>query len=283
MRKTFAFAVIAVLALAACGREGQSGSVVAGLATNAPSTTSGPVAAASATPATSASAAPSASAGPAATTAPTKSSAPAATPQPGKANAPKDGKYLYNSSGKSTVPFSPPTFSGTETITYSHSGSDYTAVATNSEQAGSSTTKSRWTDTSVLLTGFKQEGAQGTVECNLNPPLTITKFPIKPETFPTQQLKGSGNGCNGTLDVQIVKQEAMKDATGKSWNTWQAKVTIKTSTTYQGTTVHITQAETRWVSPDLGVEIKSVGHTDIDAGAQGKYTVDQTDVLKSHP
>ena len=285
MRRVLAFAAIAVTMFAACGREGHSGEVVNGAiaspgadSSTAPGTSA---AAASATPETSASAAPSAAAG--ASAAPGTSSAPAAAAPAGKANPPKDGKYIYNINGKTTVPFAPPTYSGTKTVSSTHSGSDYTATTTNSEQPGSSTNKSRWTDTNVLLTAFKQESAQGTIECTLNPPLVITKFPIKPETFPTQQIKGSGNGCNGTLDVTVVKQEPMKDATGKSWNTWQAKVKLTTTANYQGRPIHVTQNDTRWVSPDLGTEIKSISHTDIDAGAQGKYTADETGVLKSHP
>ncbi len=264
MKKGLALVAVAVLLFAACGKEGASdvaltdpdsgatptATVKTSTATTKPGASSAPAGATKTT-------AP-AAAGTAATTAP----AAAAKPAEGRANPPKDGTYVYSVSGTASDPFNPAAppqkYTGEQTNTVTHSGDVYTTESTTSERAGRTTIRTKHTTANVTMLSLKSETAGGEFSCIFNPPLVITKFPIKPETFPTQQLKGEGNACDGTLDITVVKKESVKDATGRAWDTWQAKVKL----TLKSDQLTLNQNDTRWVSPELGVEIKSVGTTD---------------------
>src|SRR5438309_821982 len=127
----------------------------------------------------------------------------------------KDGKYVYRMDGEGTTPFNPaPQKFSNETLTKtdSHSGNVITTEQTNSKSSGKSTQKVRWESDRVLLLYVNAETPQGDYGCTFNPPLLITKFPVKPGTIPTQHFKGSGNACNGTLDITIERRELVKDA-----------------------------------------------------------------------
>src|SRR5262249_26362507 len=163
--------------------------------------------------------------------------------------------YAY--SGSASDPFNPGAppqkFSGELDTKYTSNGTTHTAEVTNSENPGRQTTTTRWLADKVEMLSLKTESAAGDFGCTFNPPLVITKFAIKPETFPQQQLKGSGNACDGTLDIQIVRKTTAKDATGRTWSVWQVHV----KTTLHSGQLRITQDETRYMSPDLGVEVRS--------------------------
>jgi hypothetical protein len=284
-RKLLALLAVAVMLFAACGKEGEEATLAEGEATAAPS--------ASAAVASGAKAAPGATTAPggaAKTTAPAATGAaatraPGAQPPPpaqGGANRPKDGTYVYNVNGSASDPFNPAAppqkYSGEQTKVLSHQGDVYTEETTSSEQAGRTTIRTRWATDRVTMLSFKSETQGGEFSCTFNPPLLITKFPTKPETYPKQQLKGQGNACNGSLEITIVKREMVKDASGRAWSTWQAKVRLMFKTEQ----VTVTNNETRWVSPDLGETIKSVATAD---GKFGPTTFKGTanTLLKTHP
>jgi hypothetical protein len=201
---------------------------------------------------------------------------------------PKDGSYVYRADGSSTNPFSPPNsppqkFSN-ETVTQkvSHSGNVVTTEQTTSMSAGTSTQKTRWEADRVLLLSVNTSTPQGDYGCTFNPPLLITKFPVKPGTIPTQKFKGSGNACSGSLDITIVKREATTDANGKSWDTWRVQV----KTTANAGQFTQSSNETRWVAPAISSEIRSTGNSDVKiTGAGGSQTAHQTltIALKSYP
>jgi len=200
---------------------------------------------------------------------------------------PKDGSYVYRLDGEATNPFnpaSPPQKFSNETLTkkISHSGNVITTEQTTSTSAGTSTQRVRWESDRVLLLYVNASTPQGDYGCTFNPPLLITKFPVRPGTIPTQHFKGSGNACNGTLDITIVRRESAKDNNGKSWDAW--RVNVKTS----ASTGQFTQnsSDTRWVSPAIAEEVRSTGTFSLKInGAAGSQTShgSQTTALKSYP
>jgi hypothetical protein len=285
-RSWMALLAAALLLFAACGREGgkdestlTTSDASAGPTASAAAGSSaapGASAGASAAPALGASAKPSAVAG--------ATSAPAAVKPPpeGRANPPKDGTYTYAYSGSASDPFNPTAppsrFSGTLTNEHTHSGSVHTTETTNSETPGRTTIRTRWSTAKVEMLSLKNQSSAGEFGCTFDPPLLITKFPIKPETYPQQQLKGEGNACSGTLDITIVKKETVKDGNGKAWSTWQVKV----KTTLKSDQLTITQNETRWIAPELGVEVKTNGASDGKYATQSFKTT-STSALKKYP
>ncbi len=288
MKKILAFLAVSTLLLAACGREAElDGSALAtGGPTSAPTASAG----AAATDAPKATAtARAAAGGGAATSAPTSAASTAApatsernAPPEGRANTPADGAYVYAYSGTASDPFNPSgppeKFDGELTSEYSHSGNVYTAEITNSEQPGRTTIRTRWSSAKVEMLSLKTESAAGDFGCTFDPPLLITKFPIKPETYPKQTLRGEGNACDGTLEITVVKKTTQKDATGKTWSVWEVKV----KTMLKSGQLTLTQNETRWVSPELGVEVRSNGSSDGKYAAQSFKTT-STSSLKKHP
>jgi hypothetical protein len=283
MRKWLTAVICGLLVFAACGREGPATEstlataepLESPVATEEAKATSTP--AATAAPATPAPAATSRATPAAGTTA---TSAPAARPQPGRVNVPKDGAYVYSYSGTQSDPFGggQQRFNGELTNEITHSGNVLTTESTNSESPGRTTIKTRWSDTKVEMLSIKIESQGGDFSCEYNPPLLITKFPVRAETYPKQQMKGEGNACDGTLEITIERQEAAKDATGRSWNSWRVRV----RTTVKSDQLTITQNDTRWVSPELGVEVRSTGSSKATFGAQS-FTQNSTTALKSHP
>jgi hypothetical protein len=200
---------------------------------------------------------------------------------------PKDGKYVYTLDGEATNPFNPaapPQKFSNETLTknVSHSGGVITTEQTTSTSAGKTTQRVRWESTRVLLLYVNAETPQGDYSCTFNPPLLITKFPVKPGSIPTQTFKGSGNACSGKLDITIERRESAKDANGKTWDAW--RVHVKT----QSNAGQFTQNsdDTRWISPTLAEEIRSQGTFSLKiSGAGGSQTShgSQKTALKSYP
>jgi hypothetical protein len=288
MKKSLAALATVVMLFAACGKEGTTENILtAGESSPTPSASAAADAAESAQPDATATAA-AATDEPTATQASGTSatSAPAKPAPAGKSQPPKNGRYVYSYSGKATDPANPAggqqSYNGELYNEISHSGNVYTLESTNSESAGRSIVKTRWTDTRVEFLEIKIETQIGTFGCKFNPALVITKFPIKPETYPTQNFKGEGNACDGKLDITIEAKETVKDAAGKAFETWRAKV----NTEIKSDSLSIVQKETRWASPDLGVEIRSVGsqNGEVKSGAfQSKFSGTSNSVLKQRP
>ena len=291
MKKGLAIVAAGVMLFAACGREGaenqsaltatDSSAVPTASAASDASAVSGSSAAPAAAGAVSGVSA-DASAQPNATAAAAAAPAAVKPPPEGRANPPRDGTYTYAYSGSASDPFNPTAppskFNGTLTNDITHSGNVYTSETTNSETPGRTTIRTRHSSVKVEMLSLKTESPAGEFACTFSPPLLITKFPIKPETYPQQPLKGEGNACDGTLDITIVKKETVKDGNGRAWSTWQAKI----KTTLNSDQLTITQNETRWVSPDLGVEIRSNGSTEGKYATQ-RFTTTSTSALKKHP
>ncbi len=283
MTKRLSIAFVAFLMLfAACGREG---SILSSLSqddeTPRPGATSTPVVTGPSPSAT----------GAAATATPTAPGGATAAPQTepvaeGGVNTPKDGRYTYTYSGESTDPFNPSApperFSGELVKEYSHQDNVYTEEQTNSETPGRFTTRTRWEATKIFLLSFSTETAGGDFRCTFDPPLTIANIPIKPGTIPTQNFKGEGNACNGKLDITVERKEDVKDAAGRTWSTWRTKVRIETGNS------QFTNAsdETTWLSPELGVDVRSDGVTNGEirtpTGSQ-KFSGKAASALKSNP
>jgi hypothetical protein len=256
MNKRMLIAAVALgFVLVACGRESYDTLDVGGSTRPTPSATSTPKAtttpAASATPVATATAA-----GAAATQAPSGEVPKAAE---GQINRPKAGRYVYDLTGEQTNPLNPSAppekfAPGAQTtLQTSHQGNVTTDESTSSEQAGRAVYKSRWESTKVSLLSINLESQAGSLNCTFDPPLVIVHIPIKPEKFPTQSLKGSGNACNGKVDITVEGRENVKDATGRSWSTWRVKVRQEVKTD-QLTTVG---DEIRWFSPDLGTQVRT--------------------------
>jgi hypothetical protein len=280
MRKQMLVAVVALgFVLVACGREGGDLSQLTETDTGTPSATSTP--AATATP--SASATPAATA--AGTAAPAATQAPAGEVPPaaeGQVNRPKVGRYIYDVSGEGKGPFDPsprPIPSGAQTTTrITRSGNTNTDETTSSAQAGRIVAKTRWEPTKVLLLSYTVEQSGQTLSCTFNPPIEIIHIPIKAEKFPTQNLSGQGNACGGTVDITVEGKENVKDATGKTWSTWRVKVHQEVRNNQLNTTAD----ETRWFSPDLGVQVRAQSNQS-GSFSGASFSSKTTSVLRSHP
>lgn len=262
MRKSLIALVVVMLLASACGGgkkestlTGSSGpEASAGAAASAaPGKSAAPAKSGGSKPASGASSAGSSSAG-------TTAAAPKPKVVAGGYAQPKNGKYVYNLSGESTNPFNPaapPQKFENETLTksVSNNGNVVTTEQSTSTQAGKSTQKTRWESNRILLLSVATQTPQGDFSCEFNPPLVIAHFPVHPETFPTQNFKGSGNACNGKLDIQIVRRESAKDANGKSWDAWRVRVQT------QASAGQFTQTsdDTRWVAPVLAEEVATSG------------------------
>ncbi len=287
-KKAIAALVAGVLLLAACGREGgeEQLDITAQGTTEPTATAKADDAEAKATPTPKADA--EATPTPAATTAAAanKTPAPAAKAAEGDLNQPKAGTYTYDLEGKASDPFNPAAgeqaFDGEMSAKISHSGAVTTREQTNSEQPGVTTVRTKRETDRIVLLSFKQETAQGDFSCTFDPAPEIAHIPVKVEKFPTQQLKGQGNACGGTLNIDVQRKETVPDATGKTWDTWRILVDQTTETSQ----FKIHSIDTRWISPDLGVEVASNGKTngEIKAGATSqKFSGTAKTALRKRP
>ena len=287
MTKRAVIVVVALSLLAAgCGQEGTIiPDLTAERGTAAPDATTAPQASPGATNASGATASPApgqATAAP--TTAPqAQTTKPAAE---GGVNAPKDGSYVYTYSGESDDPFNPAAppqrFDGELTVDISHQGNVYTSEQTNTETPGRFTTRARWETDRILLLSFKTETPGGDFSCTFDPPLVVAKIPIRPETFPTQNFKGTGNACQGKLDITVEGQETVKDATGRSWSTWRARIRLQAGNEQFTNTTD----QSQWLSPELGVEVRTDGtsHGEIrTAGGSQTFDGKAATALKRQP
>lgn len=282
--------LLAVLFLAAaCGREG---SILPSLTTadqRTPSPTATPAA-----PAQAAEATPTPTGGAAATPtrAPEQQAGPGTQAQPaqpveeGGIRPPKDGRYVYNYEGRSSDPFNPAAppqeFEGELVSEISHDGNVYTERQTNDQNPGVFTTRTRWEESRILLLSFRTQTAGGDFGCVFDPPLVLANLPIRPGAIPTQEFRGEGNACDGSLDINVMRREEVQDATGRTWSTWRVAVRIEAGNE-QFTTV---TDETQWLAPELGVEVRSDGTTHGEIRTPtGSQTFDgeATAALRSHP
>lgn len=218
-----------------------------------------------------------------------QTSAPVQPAPEGKINRPRAGTYVYDLDGQASDPLNPaaPPQDYAEdaeaTVDVSRDGDINTAQASNTESPGVTTLRSKWEATRVLLLSLKTETPLGDFNCVFDPPMEIAHIPPKVETFPTQNWKCKGEEGQGKTDIQVVGKETVKDAKGKSWSTW--KVLVKTESTSPD--FSIKQDDTRWVSPDLGVEIRSDGKASgsfkTQAGTTQNFSATSKTTLNSYP
>lgn len=207
----------------------------------------------------------------------------------GSINRPRPGTYVYDLDGKSSDPLNPAAppedYAGDAeaTVKIGQSGDINSAEASNTESPGVVTIRTKWEPSRILLVSLKTETPLGEINCVFDPPIEIAHIPPKVETFPTQNWKCSGEDGEGKTDIQFVGKETVDDANGKSWSTW--KVMTKTQSTSPD--FSISQEDTRWVSPDLGIEIRSDGKSSgsfkTQAGTTQNFSSESRTVLKKHP
>jgi hypothetical protein len=200
---------------------------------------------------------------------------------------PKDGDYVYRYDGEATNPFNPaapPQKFSNETLTksVSHKGNVITTVQTSSTQAGRQTQRLQWETNRVLLLYFSAETPQGDFSCTFSPPLVVQHFPLHSETIPTQNFKGQGNACSGKIDITVERQEAAKDATGRSWPAWRERLRLQTNPGQFSQSSDTTM----WLATALAMDVRSQGTSQYSikgaGGTQGGHGSSQT-ALKSHP
>jgi hypothetical protein len=281
MRKGSILIAAFFLLAVACGGGKKEANLNNALTSASPGTTAATVT--SAVPGTKASTAPATSVVPAAQGPTNSQPKPAAQ---GGVNLPKDGKYLYTLEGESTDPTNPSAaprpYKGTLTKQYSHSGNVVTEEQTTDQSPGRQTQRTRWESDKIVLLSVKVDSPQGTFSCAFDPPLLVAHLPLHPETIPTQHFKGSGNACTGTLDVQVIRKEAVKDANGKSWSAW--RIHIKTST--KSGQFSLAADGTRWQAPEIGVDVRNVGSSSGQIGTgptAPKFRGTATAALKTYP
>lgn len=207
----------------------------------------------------------------------------------GGVNRPKEGEYIYDLDGKATDPLNPA--GGQQSypsdaevyVDVSYSGAVTSQERTSSEQSGAFTTRSKMESDKILFLSFKTETQIGTFSCTFDPPLLIAHIPLRAETIPKQQFKGSGNACDGNVTIQYVKQQNVADGKGKSWSTWQVKVHTEANSDQFSQK----SDDVRYLSPDLGIEIKSDGTSSgtfkTQAGTNQNFNAETHTLLKKYP
>lgn len=219
-----------------------------------------------------------------------QTSAPVQPAPEGKINRPRAGTYVYDLDGQASDPLNPAAppqnypEDAEETREISASGDVYTTETANSERPGVTTVRTKYESIRILLVSFKNESALGDFSCTLQPPIEIAHIPPKVEKLPTQTATcKEDDNASGKVDINVVGKETVKDSKGKSWSTWKALVRIEINSD----DVSLVQDETRWVSPDLGVDVKSQGKGNGEfktpAGASAKFSSEDTKTLKRYP
>jgi hypothetical protein len=208
---------------------------------------------------------------------------PAENTEPDSLVIPEAGTYTFNAKGEATDPTNPTAppqkYEGTATAEITRSGTTVTREDSADNSPGNVTLVTKYDDTKIHLVSFKAETTAGDFNCTLDPPIVIATFPVKVGQKFGGDFKGSGNACEGSsVSIQVTKQEAAKDANGKSWDTWVIVVKQITKSGQLSTN----SEQTRWISPELGVEVKTSGKTSGSFGAT-KFSGSGTTVLKDHP
>lgn len=204
-------------------------------------------------------------------------------------NPPSDGTYAYDLEGSMTDTFNPAgppreySADAEAIVDVTHSGDVYTLESSNTENPGVSTTKLKWESSRVLLLSLKMETGGGDFGCVFDPPIVATKLPPAPEAYATQDWQCKDSEGSGSTDITIVGQEDVTDAKGQTWSTWKAE----THSEFNYGEVSGVLDITRWTSPELGTDIRTVenseGEFELGAGQTQSFTSESRTVLKRHP
>jgi hypothetical protein len=219
--------------------------------------------------------------------APIETLTPANAPRP-KASAaptvkrPRDGKYVYSFSGQivdtADPQATPRRVSGAQrTHTIKNNGDITKQTETSTISTATTITRTRWEPNRVIELSVVTKFQGSSSGCIFNPPIDVLHMPIRVETFPARQLKGSGSTCGGDYELTVNGPETVNDATGRSWATW--KITIRTHAKSANTDA----TETRWFSPELGKEIRIEGVTQQDTSNGQRVRAESVNILKSYP
>jgi hypothetical protein len=175
---------------------------------------------------------------------------------------PKPGTYVYDFVGRGDTDV-PEGARLTEKV--ATSGKDVTVDLTNSENENSRRFTLRWEADRVLQLSIVSNIGGRQVTCTFDPPLVLTKIPIRVEKLPTQTVERGS--CAGKIDIKVVGREEVADATGRDWLTWRID------------TVTGANSESRWLSPELGRDIR----TEVKAEGAGGGSTDTATILRSYP
>jgi hypothetical protein len=222
---------------------------------------------------------------------------PEAAPEPGPEpvgaapvpNRPQPGRYVYDLSGTSHTPFDAGPRSYPEgsrmVVELTREGNTYTARSSSDEGTAGQTTRMRWEDDRVLLTFMAIEVSgmgnllpgSGYIECRIEPPVEILRFPLSPGPYPTQSF--SSRDCSGTAEIEVIAPEAVTDASGRTWQTWR----IDAHTTFSyGASIEGDLEASTWLAPELGTDVRTDVKTQGEINRQ-PFTADQQTLLRSHP
>jgi hypothetical protein len=198
-------------------------------------------------------------------------------------NRPIDGSYVYAFDGSSERPSASPVQAPEDaefTSKVTNDGDKMTTADQTSIGTTVSTTAYQWGDDAVSELSIETKSNAGTVGCKLDEPVDVIRIPIKKGEFGAQTYKGTGVACDRTKDVNVLRQENVEDAEGRSWSTWVFEVTTVGKS--PGLTEEFT--ETKWFSADLGKDIKTEVETvGTDAAGKEAYRAQTSTLLKSYP
>jgi hypothetical protein len=215
------------------------------------------------------------------TLSPTNAARPQASP-PATVTRPKEGKYVYDFSGQVLDPADPSatprrTSGARRTHEIDHNGAVTKQTETSTASPATTIVRTRWESARVAQLSVRTEIDDTSSGCIFDPPLDVLHIPIRAEKFPRQQIKGGGSSCGGTYDLTVNGPEKVEDATGRSWDTW--KITIETHTTSGNSDA----TEIRWISPELGKEIRIEGSFEQDAPGGARTRGESVNILRSRP
>lgn len=155
-----------------------------------------------------------------------------------------------------------------------YSMTKYSSKTTFSNSLGSIWTITGWQPRRVVLL-YTNILVDQENRCHYDPWVSILRFPLREQRFPTQHWKGEE--CEGSMDVRVVGRETVR-AAGRTWKTWKLLYRI----VYQIGSLQGTRDETVWFAPRLGMEAK-IQRVVNGAAEEGTFRSEQTATLRRLP
>lgn len=189
---------------------------------------------------------------------------------------PNPGLYTYEFSSGSGNPSSA-TRATAGTITQRVSVRERSFGAEVIIQTGTGTFRSIerqwWEPRRVLLVSMETSRPDGSsVVCVVEPAASLIEMP-----FTDAPLRSSwaSEGCSGRIDVRLLGDERVADASGTGWDTWK----LSRRMTYPSGVLEATV----WFAPGLGLEVKSIRTMNARQQDGSILSSTQTAVLLGHP
>jgi hypothetical protein len=177
----------------------------------------------------------------------------------GEVNRPKSGTYYYEYSSESTNAATPDEPKATSkpdaqlARKIGYQGSNGMAVGERSTEGPAvAETNYVWEDDRLLEVGSELRQGEQTNTCTYEEPVIALKFPLKAESYGDQSTEGDGEACGGTRKIEVVEETTTTDANGNPWSVWHIKIT----TTSESNGLRIERTDQRWLSPDLGTDVR---------------------------